>query len=543
MESPASEALSQALPGYEQVMILVGVLVFALFIQAIARNGTATSTAGRMRLLPPLLLPLIVIVLTVALAAVKEPWGLSGDRADEWRPAWLLFWLVVLVVRFVDGVAGLAYARRKKPFPLPWLLRRAAITVIYVVAAFAVLKYVLDVDITPFVATSAILTMVIGLALQGVLGNLLAGFSLNLVRTVEVGELVRVGDHEGIVVRTNWRETILRTRDKDFVHVPNSLLASQKIVNYSKPSKAHRHTLEVGASYSDAPGDVIEALMEAAKDAESVRPTPPPAAYVSAFLDFGINYKLFYTTESYWSRVRVEGEVARLVWYKFKRRGIEIPFPMSDQLLNDFMAVVNTQRRLPPVDDEVERMAELLAGSAFLVRPVATEDGEPARLLDDAAVRKLARECRFIRYTAGETLCRQGNPGETAYVVVGGAIDGSIEYREGDTTQRQTFEAQPGSLFGEMSLLTGMPRTATGRISQETELLEIPKDAFAALLAAHENVTAEIAELVATRNRENREFLEKIPSLPAEDVTAGCDAGLIQSRLRRLAAWGRRLLG
>ena len=44
----------------------------------------------------------------------------------------------------------------------------------------------------------------------------------------------------------------------------------------------------------------------------------------------------------------IEGDVGRLIWYKFKRRGIEIPFPMSDELLNDFMAVVYNQRRLPP---------------------------------------------------------------------------------------------------------------------------------------------------------------------------------------------------
>jgi CRP-like cAMP-binding protein len=94
-----------------------------------------------------------------------------------------------------------------------------------------------------------------------------------------------------------------------------------------------------------------------------------------------------------------------------------------------------------------------------------------------------------------------------------------------------------------MSLLTGMTRTATGRIEQETELLEIPRDAFARVLAHDDALAEEIAKLVAARNEKNREFLEKIASLSGQQVRESRDSGSVLRRLRSLAEFGRRLIG
>ncbi len=82
----------------------------------------------------------------------------------------------------------------------------------------------------------------------------------------------------------------------------------------------------------------------------------------------------------------IDGDVARKIWYQFKRRGIEIPFPMSDKLLNDMMAVVSHQRRLPPQDDEIERRVGDLKDSDFCTRILVDADGQA--LLQDAELRR-----------------------------------------------------------------------------------------------------------------------------------------------------------
>lgn len=548
MEAEMTDVVSRMFPSYEQALRYVVIVLFGM-IAFLALRGVS-------RLFRAAALPAMVLILSLLATLVGPPWGIEagGDAASRML-AWSLFWAAVLLVRLADWGAEGVYLRRDKPFPVPVLLRRSLTAALYLVAAFLVLKFGLHIDITPLLATSAILTMVIGLALQGVLGNLLSGISLGLVRTVEVGNLIAVGDSEGVVVNTNWRETIIRTRDDDYIHIPNTQLASDKVTNFSKPKQTHRHHIDVGASYSDAPGDVIDALVEAARESGAVLDSPAPAAFLKGYLDFGINYRLYFWSKHYWRRSRVEGEVGRLIWYKFKRRGIEIPFPMSDELLNDFMAVVYNQRRLPPEEEEVKEMADLLASSGFLVRAGTGGGGEGeeaagvagggsgAPLLGGEELASLARSCRLVRYTGGEILCRQGDPGETCYVVAKGSIDGSIEYREKGVTHRFTFEVKPGSLFGEMSLFTGMPRTATGKITEETTLLEIPRAAFARLLAEQEGVLSEIASMVAARNEENAEFLAKIESIPDEDRRGSRDSGHILDRLRNLASWGRKLLG
>jgi small-conductance mechanosensitive channel/CRP-like cAMP-binding protein len=535
------ERVLNALPPYGEALRFAAVLFLSFALQRIFLRGLRSARSKGGRLAAAAGFPVFVLLLSAAASVVPSPWGFDLSGAEGRRVfAWNLFWVAALAVLVVVTLIDLVHASRDRAF-LPPLIRRTLLAVVYLAVGFTILKYVLDVDITPLLATSAVLTMVIGLALQGVLGNLLAGFSLNLVKTVEVGNLVAVGDQEGIVVDTNWRETIIRTRSDDYVLIPNSVLAAERIVNYSKPEQLHRHTIEVGASYSDAPGDVIAALEEAAREASAPLDDPAPKAHLAAFLDFGINYKLFFYTRDYWPKQAVEGEVGRHIWYKFKRRGIEIPFPMSDQLLNDFMAVVYNQRRLPPAGADAGRIEGFLSASRFLTRPDPA-GGDPRPLLDEDSIRRLAASCRLVRYTQGEILCRQGDRGEACYVVARGSIEGVSRHEENGSVHSNAFQVGPGGIFGEMSLLAGTPRTATGSFSEETELVEIPKEAFARMLADHEEILEEVAAVVARRNQENREFLERIAALPARDVEESCDSRRVLARLKSVAAWGRRLI-
>ena len=538
MNDQVTQAFRDVLPSWEQIVWFAGILVAAWLLHlALRMRAKAAAAPLWLVWVSGVAFPFLVLALSLVAASLMDAVEASDARGIS---AWTAFWGIVLVLRVLDESTDLVYRRRNRSFPVPPLLHRILLALFYAAAALGVLRLLLDVNITPLLATSAVLTMVLGFALQGVLGNLLSGLSLSLVRTVEVGNVIRVGETEGRVVHTNWRETLVQTRDDDYVHVPNNLLASEPVTNFSKPAQLHRHHLDVGASYSDAPGDVMEALEEAAREAGTALPDPPPRAVTTAYLDFGINYRLYFWSDNYWQKLRVEGEVARHVWYKFKRRGIEIPFPMSDKLLNDFMEVVYHQRQLPPSQEDESRMAEILQGSEFLSR---MEDGERKLLLSEGEVLELARHCRMVRYTKGEILVRQGDPGDACFVVARGAVHGTVAYRENGATHTLEFKTGPGQVFGEMSLLTGAPRTATGRFEDEALLVEIPRVAFAKLLASHEAVMEEIAERTAERNRQNAEFLGKVEHVDPKDLEKTQDSGAIMGWLRGLAGLGRRLLG
>ena len=476
--------------------------------------------------------PLAVLALTflAVRASAMHPLGLHWlETRAAHLEAWRVFWMALAAVGLVDGLAHAYFHRQERHFPIPDLL--LDILRLFVVAAVGllVLRFELGIDIGPLLASTALLTAVIGFALQGVLGNLLAGMSLHLVRALRPGVWVTIGDLEGRVVMTNWRETRLRTRGGHYYIVPNGQVAEARIHNFSEPTSMRTHAVNVGASYSDAPDEVIEALCAAARDVPDVRSSPEPFAVVTEFQDYGINYRLLYWSTAYERRIIIDGEVKRRIWYHFKRRGIEIPFPMSDKLLNDFMAVVYKQRKLPPTDQDLATTIADLSRSDLVRKLVVDSEGHA--LLGEEELTKIAPLVQRLPFTHGETLCTQGDLDETFWVVASGKLRGEVE-KEGEIVV--SFEFDPGAVLGEMGALTGMPRSASIKVLESSQLLHFGPAAFRQLLMLHEAIPERLAELAAERSAQNREAFEELARQKSVDTTVAFEREGILKRLMRM---------
>ena len=486
----------------------VGVLALLVILgAAFVAAGPVRRRAGGRRegwtaLAAGVLPPALVLALTPSAAWLMQhertlaAWLAGQDRA---LTAWLTFWLGVLIVVLVDRLLRQLWALRRRPFPLPDLLGDIVRGVVLLVLAFLVLKVQLGWNIGPLLASTALVTAVIGFALQGVLGNLLAGMSLHLTRTVSPGDWINVGDAEGMVTRTNWRETRLRTVNHEELIVPNARLSETTVHNLSQPTPKRRHRVDVGASYADAPDDVIAALVAAAREVPQVLPEPAPDAIITAFQDYGINYRLRYWTNHYHERGVIDGHVCRHIWYKFKRHGIEIPFPMSDKLLNDFMTVVHQQDRQPEDDADRAGIVRDLLASDLHAKLVVDADGRP--LLTRGDLERVAPRVRRELWTSGEVVMRQGEAAETFYVVASGELTGTIDH--GASAPDTAFRVTAGAVVGEMSLLTGAPRAATLKATTSAQLLAFDREAFIALLALHPEVPERLAALAAQRQSAN----------------------------------------
>ena len=128
---------------------------------------------------------------------------------------------------------------------------------------------------------------------------------------------------------------------------------------------------------------------------------------------------------------------------------------------------------------------------------------------------------------SGATIFAQEDPGDVMY----GVIEGAVEIRVGNEVVETVGE---GGIFGEMSLFTGMPRTATCLVEEEAELLEIEAEDFARLLKRNPNVSEVIADLASKRNKENQELLAKIKELSAADIEDSTNKHSILARLKNL---------
>lgn len=518
---------------FSAIYLLASVVTLSLRRRCRNEDVLTLGTAGCLRhVFAHMSRSLAVIILTWLAFEVASRADLSGPLvpAEHHVDAWFRLWEFVLLIAFVEGLAIVVSRMLKRPFPIPDLLLSIIRGVLVVAALIVVLRFQLGINISPVLGASALVTAVVGFALQGVLGNLLAGMSLHLVRSMVPGDWVAIGDLEGEVIQTNWRETRLRTIAGHIMIVPNSAVSSSTVHNMSRPSPLRRHMIPVGASYSDAPGDVIAALIESAKAVPEVLRDPAPSAYIVEYKDFGINYALRFWTNRYFDRTAVEGDVMRMIWYQFKRQGIEIPFPMSDKILNDVVEVIDHQRRWLPDDSAAKQTVNDLMQSDFFSKLLVDEKGAP--LLRPEQLTGIAASIRRVRYTTGETVSRQGELGESCYVVVRGMARGRVEYK--DASQVNEFDLGAGALFGEMSLVTGLPRTATVFANEEVELLEISKDTFTVLLGMREDIPQILAKLVAERVEHNKAMLEKLQAMGSVDVDESIKFASILKRFMRM---------
>jgi CRP-like cAMP-binding protein len=224
-------------------------------------------------------------------------------------------------------------------------------------------------------------------------------------------------------------------------------------------------------------------------------------------------------------------EVGRKIWYKFKRRGIDIPIPLSDKL-GQVLFSVDSEKKSGEREARMNRNFSDLIKSNFLRYHEGEREGE--FLVSEDDMREFASMVRRYQFAPGEVVFRQGDSGESCYVVASGKISGKICYHEKGREYKSEFEIEPGGLFGEMSLFTGMPRTATGIVAEEAELLEIKSEDFAHLLAINPQLSDALAEIVSKRNLENQEFLEKLKELSKKDIEHSTNKRSILARLSSL---------
>jgi small-conductance mechanosensitive channel len=214
---------------------------------------------------------------------------------------------------------------------MPVLLRAMAIVLLAFVGLFVLLTWAFpNINFMPVFVTSGVVSIVLGLALQELLSNLMAGIVMSVERPFTIGDWIQVGAAEGEAVEQTWRATLVRTREGDHLLIPNSLAAREILVNYDRPTPEHLVKIGVGVAYDTPCGVAVEALLDAASKVEEVLRTPAPAVHLKDFQDSSILYELRFWIDNYGSLHAIESDVRKQIWYAFKRHGVTIPFPQRD---------------------------------------------------------------------------------------------------------------------------------------------------------------------------------------------------------------------
>lgn len=471
----------------QALLLFVGLRFFYWIVFKAVQWQSAFMRAlvGRVRLPVYLLIPLVTLVWVLRQLAHFPSSHFQPPESILWVSEYAQFaGLTVLVVEVCDAfVFDYLFAVRHKT-EVPHILHSLARGIVYVALFLFLLPRVFGwQDLAGLVTSSAILSIILGLALQETLGNLFAGIGMQISRPYTVGNWIRIAAHEGVVERADWRSVTIRTLYGDQVSFPHNLLAKLEIQNYSLPSPLHAREVQVGAHYRHSPHKVEAILLRCARETPGVCPEPLPLVRLSTYQDFAILYTLKFWIDDFARHPDIQSDILKRVWYQFKREGIQIPFPIRDVYHHEGDVRVDTVAETVPILKDIE----------FL------------KVLSDEQLHELAKRLDTQIFARGETICRQGEPGETFYIIKNGQVLVTAHNGQGQTSLNRSMGA--GDFFGEISLLTGEPRSATVTTTQDTELLIIDKEDMRCMLEANSQLAEYISSILALRQQQLEEQL------------------------------------
>jgi len=242
----------------------------------------------------------------------------------------LLFLGLITVFRLLGLYLFDVHLSAQKGLRLPPLLPAVAMTLVYLITAFVTLRLTFpQFDLAPLIATSAVTSLVLGLALQPILANFFAGLVISIEKPFRINDWIKVGEQEGRVVAITWRTTHLRTRENDNILIPNSKLADERVLNYYYPHPVHMERIRISAHYDDPPYRVRRVLIDCVAGVPGVVDKPAPEVYVIAFEASSILYELRVWIEDVAQAPRIDSDVRGRIWEELRREGLVIPYPIQ----------------------------------------------------------------------------------------------------------------------------------------------------------------------------------------------------------------------
>lgn len=459
------------------------------------------------------LLPMLVVVAV----GVGGLWLLnrySGLARSELLPtivreatlALVAFGTIQIIVRFVFQTL---MARRG----IPRILDEFVIALSLIGYAIFRLNAV-GVNLAGLITTSAVLTGALAFSAQATLGNLWGGIALQLEKTCRIGDWVRIEDLTGQVVSIRWRYMAIATPAHETIVIPNAMLMNNKVTVVARHGEERTGWIRVVSfqvGFSHSPASVIDVVSKALAhaDMEFVAKDPPPRVVCTDFKDSGIEYAVRYDLTDVGSYFKGDSDIRAHVYAALRRVGFDIPFPHR-------VVEMRSDTRGEAAALEIEnREAALLTMDLFASLTAAERTA-------------LASELTTSLFAGGDTVCSQGEPADSLYLLARGSVDIVGTDAAGKPHRFATLEAP--AYFGEMGLLLGQPRAATVVAMGEVLCYRLDKRGFDGIIRARPALAEILARVLAERQAANDATLQALDA----ETRARQGAGRAKDLVRRI---------
>lgn len=360
------------------------------------------------------------------------------------------------------------------------LLARASVVLL---VGVHILSNIWKIDLAQITTALGVGSLVVALALQDTLSNLVSGFLLLLERPFEEGDLLKISVSgrilEGEVIEMNWRAVRLKTANRDVIVIPNGELGKTTFENHTLLHSLHGDSVFISMSYQDLPNHVIDILKKVALETPGIVAEPQPNVRIKNYGDFFINYEMRIFVNDFNQKENIKGDLLKRIYYAVKRHKLTIPLPMQIEYPLD--------KNLLKSEISQDKLLEYLEALPYLA------------FLDPSTINKLARSAIIEEYGVGECVVKAGNLDKGFFIIWDGCVRLSVTNSQGK--QQEVFRLESGDCFGEMSLLAGQPSLVTVTVVQDLHAIMIPTEVIINLAEHSPKFALEINSLIEDRDK------------------------------------------
>ncbi len=429
-------------------------------------------------LLGPALLALLCFAFRAGMPGLAPRLGLAPDEgiAPALRDlAGIGFWLALawMGARLFDLLL-------RRAGPAPRLLGDLVRALLFGAACVIILIQVFGQSALGLLTTSSVLVAVVGFALRNIISDVFSGLVLGVDPPYRIGDWIETAEGAtGRVEQVSWRTTRLVSRDGVAQVVPNGLVAARRLVAYGPAGASYRVVLRIPLDPALPPERAKRILLAGALDAGRAYPGLTPDVLLHEIAEGTAIYLLRFHVPDHAREAACRDAVASAALRALQHVGLDIARPARSLRL---------ERVAPPLPRPRR---------AALLRRIGLFRGFPEE--ERTALEERMRE-RVLR--PGGIVVRQGEAGDSLFVVAEGALDVTA-LRDGRPVALDRMV--PGDIFGEMSLLTGAPRSATVAAATEAVVFEITRGDLEPTIQRHPELLEALAHVMAERQARNAE--------------------------------------
>ncbi len=311
-------------------LILVTWLFYKLFLQEVSEERHRIIQTHFRGLFRNFLSLSLLFFIYIVLSESQEQWS-GFIRIKPYIAMVSFFWGLFVFVKSCRLLVLLYMFMSSMRAGVPLLIVNIFSLLLTTILLFWSGSRIFGIQLGPLLATSAVFSIVLGLALQDTLGNLFAGVSLQIDKSFEIGDWLEItqGTQKtvGQVKEISWRSTTLMGHSDELITMPNRAIATAQISNFSPPDQPIIRN-QVFRVKLNSPFDQVKEILERSiADIPEVRGIPAPLAYVSETNENAISFKLVYFIDSYGLQYMIGDKVLRKGIEDLQKNAISLARP------------------------------------------------------------------------------------------------------------------------------------------------------------------------------------------------------------------------